>query len=655
MDFLYNHEIDQTDEGYSDFLTDVLKTGWFGSIKFAAKSYDYDRHKHNVPRSPVQVWKSVLDADRVQWIITTIAREEEKDKQVILKEATNILKEMAYKDHMTLVRSLGFALYHVMNAIYHEGVYYNTENLQLLKDTIRQHPVIIMPSHRSYMDFLIISVLCVHLNLPLPAIAAGMDFMRMGGGMSYLLRASGAFFMRRSFGSDRLYWAIFTEYIHTIIINGDRPIEFFIEGTRSRSGKSLNPKLGLFSLVSEPYLKAQIYDVMIVPTSISYDRILEESLYAYELLGVPKPKESTSGLFKASGILVQNYGSIHVHFAEPISIREDCGQHNRSVHACYPRYMLRLTNQEQSYLETLAYKVLLVQQSNMVISLWQVVAMILCQTNREVKYEDLLEKVQWLHEVLRKCKIKTRIFSGSLSDGIRNKMVQYDHLVAVDSHEAKEATVRIKGGYGQNMQPQLKHSTLEASIRETAAIHLMLACYRNQLIHVFVRPSLVTFVLDSSFTLSDQSPEAAINHSSVRQEFDFLRTLFYKEFIFAPNQSEADYMQGINFLHMAGALHKKGVILHFSARGRRLMSFLKAVLHPFMSCYSLVCEYIHMHHNSCEMKQLCISIQLWIAKRIQEKGILPEILSLDMINNGIHGLARVGVLNINKVKSYVKI
>ena len=50
----------------------------------------------------------------------------------------------------------------------------------------------------------------------------------------------------------------------------------------------------MLSAALEPYFKSHIPDIMIVPCSISYDRVLEESLYAYELLGVPKPKESTS-------------------------------------------------------------------------------------------------------------------------------------------------------------------------------------------------------------------------------------------------------------------------------------------------------------------------------------------------------------------------
>jgi len=52
--------------------------------------------------------------------------------------------------------------------------------------------------------------------------------------------------------------------------------------------------LGMLSAALESYFKAELPDTMLVPVSVSYDRIVEESLYAYELLGIPKPKESTS-------------------------------------------------------------------------------------------------------------------------------------------------------------------------------------------------------------------------------------------------------------------------------------------------------------------------------------------------------------------------
>lgn len=50
---------------------------------------------------------------------------------------------------------------------------------------------------------------------------------------------------------------------------------------------------GMMHIVLEPFFKGEVFDITLVPVSISYDRVLEESLLAQELLGIPKPKEST--------------------------------------------------------------------------------------------------------------------------------------------------------------------------------------------------------------------------------------------------------------------------------------------------------------------------------------------------------------------------
>lgn len=113
-------------------------------------------------------------------------------------------------------------------------------------------------------------------------------------GMGTVLRNTGAFFMRRSYNDDRLYWDTFREYVHQVVVKGELGIEFFIEGTRSRSGKSLYPKLGLFSMILKAFFNGEVPDILFVPINISYERVMEEKLFAFELLGVPKPKESTS-------------------------------------------------------------------------------------------------------------------------------------------------------------------------------------------------------------------------------------------------------------------------------------------------------------------------------------------------------------------------
>ena len=133
------------------------------------------------------------------------------------------------------------------------------------------------------------------------------------------------------------------------LIGNECPIEFFVEGQRSRTSKSLYPKFGLVQVVAEPFLRSHVYDTVftvfwnwqimfevVVPVTINYDRLLESFLYGRELLGSPKPKETVSGtcffaflttviivgLLKVRQVLNQKFGSVFITFAEPISLRQ---------------------------------------------------------------------------------------------------------------------------------------------------------------------------------------------------------------------------------------------------------------------------------------------------------------------------------------------
>ena len=195
----------------------------------------------------------------------------------------------------------------------------NEEGIQKLQGAIQEHPVVLLPSCQSYIDILMLSFLLYNYDFPVPVIAAGMDFLGMKM-VGELLGMSGAFFMRCTFSSDRLCWTVFSEYVRTVLPNGYAPVEFFLQGTRSRSAKTLTPKFGLLNIVMEPFFKREVFDTYLVPISISYDKILEETLYAYELLGALKPKESTTGLLKARKIPSGNFDNIHMYFGNPLSL-----------------------------------------------------------------------------------------------------------------------------------------------------------------------------------------------------------------------------------------------------------------------------------------------------------------------------------------------
>jgi hypothetical protein len=62
------------------------------------------------------------------------------------------------------------------------------------------------------------------------------------------------------------------------LLNEGQSIEFFLEGTRSRSGKMLHPKIGMLSIITSAFLEGRLKDVTIVPININYEKTMEVCL-----------------------------------------------------------------------------------------------------------------------------------------------------------------------------------------------------------------------------------------------------------------------------------------------------------------------------------------------------------------------------------------
>ena len=185
----------------------------------------------------------------------------------------------------------------------------------------KRHPIVLVPSHRSYFDFLILSWLFYQNYLVPPHIAAR-DNMAFGP-FGYLFRGMGAFYLRKSF-DDPLYKEVFRAYVAYLIREGFTQ-EFFIEGGRSRTGKTLEPRLGMLSWDVDAFLESNRRDLFFVPIAISYERLVEESGMVEELDGGKKTEESVLGLFRARKYLQRRFGSVHVSFGEPISLANALG------------------------------------------------------------------------------------------------------------------------------------------------------------------------------------------------------------------------------------------------------------------------------------------------------------------------------------------
>nr|XP_029510640.1 dihydroxyacetone phosphate acyltransferase-like [Oncorhynchus nerka] len=323
----------QEDE-FMDILEERRRSSDLGH---ALRTFTPSPYKGAPPLSAGALNRMVLESQYLRYVTKEVAMETGESVDLVREEASGILDEMSQNLQLGFIRLLGFTLSKVFKRLF-SHININREGLNRLQQAIQEFPVILMPNHRSYVDFLVLSYILFTYDLPIPVIAAGIPLMDMKM-VGEILRRSGAFFIRRAIGSDKLYWAVLSEYVRTIVRTGYAPVEFYVEGLRSRTLKSLTPKLGMMHMVLEPFFKGEVYDITLVPISISYDRVLEESLLAHELLGVPKPRETTMGLLKARRVLEEDYGSMHVYFGMPLSVRQlTKGRVDRCEYNLLPRY-----------------------------------------------------------------------------------------------------------------------------------------------------------------------------------------------------------------------------------------------------------------------------------------------------------------------------
>lgn len=257
----------------------------------------------------------VLASDSVKQAIADTARRENSKEEDAWKKAHACAYEIAADYSPPVVRSASFLLTTVWNRIY-RGVL--VHHLDKLKQVAPGYEVVYVPSHRSHMDYLLLSYLLYTQGIVPPHIAAGINLNLPVIGT--ILRKGGAFFLRRSFRGNALYSAVFSEYVAQLVAGG-YSIEYFIEGGRSRTGRLLQPKGGMLAMTIRAYLRQPVRPVLFQPVYIGYEKLMEGNSYLDELSGKPKDKESVWQLLMGiPRVLRQNYGQVVVNFGEPITL-----------------------------------------------------------------------------------------------------------------------------------------------------------------------------------------------------------------------------------------------------------------------------------------------------------------------------------------------
>jgi glycerol-3-phosphate O-acyltransferase len=303
--------------------TDKLKNTNIQLQTFMLRRYLLDqlnRHRQSITgptiKSREELKESILTGERLRRFMNEYSENHDIPIQEVRKRADAYIEEVAANYRPWVLEIYSAIVGWIIRTMF-DGAIINNDVLSRVKNMSLKGPLIFLPCHKSHVDYLILSYLLYHNNMPCPLIAAGknLSFWPLGP----LFRSGGAFFIRRSFKGAVLYSRVFAAYIHKLLEEGFN-IEQFIEGGRSRTGKLLMPKLGLLSILLNAYRNGACEDMILVPVYIGYDRVLEEKSYLEELEGGRKEPENLRQVIEARKFLKKRYGKIYIQFHNPISL-----------------------------------------------------------------------------------------------------------------------------------------------------------------------------------------------------------------------------------------------------------------------------------------------------------------------------------------------
>jgi len=250
--------------------------------------------------------------------LEALAKRHGRDRDEVFGYARECLKELSVRPADRWLGWVAALARFIYTRSFEPEFDVNSDALQRLADEASRHPMVFLWSHKSHLDsFVFMRTLYDADFRPQPLSFAGINMAFVGFGA--LARHSGAVFLRRSFKDDEIYKLVLQHFID-YLVRERVPLSWSIEGTRSRTGKLMPPKLGLIQWVVDAYKRASCDDVLFVPVAISFDQIPEIDDYIAMQRGLPKRKETLKWFIDYIAGMKAKYGRIYVRFAEPVSL-----------------------------------------------------------------------------------------------------------------------------------------------------------------------------------------------------------------------------------------------------------------------------------------------------------------------------------------------
>lgn len=433
---------------------------------------------------------------------------------------------------------------------------YDGYQVAAMRAGLEAHPAVLLFSHRSYIDGAVVPVAMQENRLPPVHVFAGINLSF--GAMGPLLRRSGVIFIRRNIGNDQLYKYVLREYVGYIVEKRFN-LSWSIEGTRSRTGKMLPPKLGLLAYVADAYLDGRSEDILLQPVSISFDQLHETAEYAAYARGGEKTPEGVGWLYnfiRAQG--ERNYGKIYVRFPEAVSMRHYLGVPHGPL--AQDPDAKRLALQKMSF--EVAWRIL---QATPVTATGLVCALLLTTRGAALTLGQLHHTLQDSLDYLERKQnpMSTSALRLRTHEGVR---------AAVDALSNGHPITRVDGGREPvwRIAPDEQHAA---------------AFYRNSVIHAFLETSIVELALAHARHADGDRMEAFWTQATR------LRDLLKFDFYFADSATFRENIAEEMAWHNNWAAHVSagGDEIHALLFAKRPL-MADAMLRVFFEAYEIVAD-----------------------------------------------------------------
>jgi glycerol-3-phosphate O-acyltransferase len=515
-------------------------------------------------RTPTRVEEKVLRDRHLREVMEHVAKQKGRSAGSVQREARRDLNEIASRYSPVFIDMIRPIFRWIFQTMY-DRVEIDEKGLAEVRRLAGEKPLVLTPSHKSHVDYMLLSWTFYEHGLIPPQVAAGINLAFWPFGS--LARRAGAFFIRRSFKGDKIYSATLRAYVKYLLRERFTQ-EFFPEGGRSRTGKLLFPKTGLFSMEVDAWGDGAVDDVLFIPIAVDYERLVEGASYAQELAGGEKKKETFGALLQTPRALLRRYGRIYLQFGTPISLKELA---EKQLGTGAPSLTLddgeKGSDSRRSLIQHLANRVQWgIAEVVTVTPVSLVAAALLSHVRRGISATDLAERVGLLRRIAEEehARLATALVGAPSSP-----LVPGPILDAMATFVAsKVVAVQEAGGQVIYQVPDAKRTYLDF--------------HRNAILNRFVGLSLVA--------QSVRSRGGGAAKDEVRDDVRWLSRLFRLEFMYRVGASfEAIFAEKLEQLVRLGAAREEAGLVRIGPDRARL-DFLADLTRPYLEAYRVAFE-----------------------------------------------------------------